>query len=137
MSLRYLLDTNICIYIINRKPPEVFHHFDHLKAGQVGISSVTTAELHFGIDKSQSERNRAALDKFLVPLEIFAFDENASRCYGKLRAHLEKQGTLIGSMDMMIGAHALALGVILVTNNTREFARVPGLKLENWAEAKV
>lgn len=130
--LRYLLDTNICIYIINRRPVAVFDHFNGLQAGAVGISSITAAELDFGVTKSGSARNRAALDKFLAPLDILPFDEQAVRSYGPLRAQLETQGAPIGPMDLLIAAHALALDVVLVTNNQREFARVPGLRLDNW-----
>ena len=130
----YLLDTNICIYIINRRPMEVFDRFEGLKVGQVAISSITGAELSSGVHKSGSSRNRQALDKFLAPLDILSFDEAAMRAYGSLRSHLEGQGTPIGSMDMLIAAHALALDATLVTNNTREFHRVPGLALENWVD---
>ena len=128
----YLLDTNICIYIINRRPMEVFDRFEGLKVGQVAVSSITGAELSFGVEKSGSTRNRQALDKFLAPLDILAFDEAAMRASGSLRTHLEGQGTPIGSMDMLIASHALALEATLVTNNAREFQRVPGLVLENW-----
>lgn len=130
---RYLLDTSICIYIINQRPLGVFKHFSGLQAGQIGISSITQAELDFGVAKSGSPRNRRALDKFLLPLDVHDFDAQAARTYGDLRAHLETQGTPIGGMDMLIAAHALTLEYILVTNNTREFQRVPDLKLENWA----
>jgi tRNA(fMet)-specific endonuclease VapC len=132
----YLLDTNICIYIINKRPMEVFDRFEGLAVGQVAISSVTGAELSFGVEKSGSSRNRQALDKFLAPLDILPFDEAAMRTYGPLRSHLEAQGTPIGSMDLLIAAHALALNATLVTNNIREFQRVPGLVLENWVAPK-
>lgn len=135
MTPRYLLDTNICIYIINRRPPEVFRHFDGVAAGQIGISSITHAELDFGVAKSGSRRNRVALDKFLLPLEIMPFDADAARQYGKLRAQLELAGTPIGALNTLIAAHALALGITLITNNTREFERVPKLRLEDWASA--
>ncbi|WP_347249405.1 type II toxin-antitoxin system VapC family toxin [Zoogloea sp.] len=131
---RYLLDTNICIYIINRKPPEVFGHFDGLSVGEIAISSITGAELTSGVAKSGSPRNQQALDKFLAPLDILAFDAMAMQQYGRLRTQLEKQGTPIGPLDTLIAAHALALGCTLVTNNLREFERVPGLSLENWAQ---
>ena len=131
-DLRFLLDTNICIYIIKRQPEAVFDRFAGLQAGAVGISSITGSELHYGVAKSGSTRNLLALEKFLAPLEVPAFDDAAMREYGKLRAHLEKQGTPIGSLDMLIAAHALALDVVLVTNNLREFERVPGLRLDNW-----
>lgn len=107
---RYLLDSNICIYIINRKPPEVFRHFDGLSVGEVAISSITGAELAYGVAKSGSQRNQQALEKFLAPLDILAFDSMAMQQYGRLRAQLEKQGTPIGPMDTLISAHALALG---------------------------
>ena len=132
-GVRYLLDTNICIYIINRKPTEVFQRFEGLTVGDIGISSITGAELVYGVEKSGSARNRQALEKFLAPLEVITFDDAAMRQYGQLRARLEKQGTPIGPLDMLIAAHAMVLGSILVTNNTREFERIPSLALENWA----
>jgi tRNA(fMet)-specific endonuclease VapC len=128
----YLLDTNICIYIINRRPPGVFDRFAGLQIGQVAISSITGAELTYGVEKSRSSRNRQALDKFLAPLDVLPFDEAAMRRYGGLRSALELQGTPIGPMDQLIAAHALALDAVLVSNNLREFERVPGLRLENW-----
>lgn len=130
--MRYLLDTNICIYIINRRAPHVFERFETLRAGDVGVSSITAAELAFGVAKSRSARNQAALEKFLAPLEIVSFGEEAVWHYGRLRAEPERQGQPIGSLDTLIAAHALALGVTLVTNNREEFARVPGLRCENW-----
>ncbi|MDO5090985.1 MAG: PIN domain-containing protein [Cardiobacteriaceae bacterium] len=133
-TLRYLLDTNICIYIINRKPPGIFRHFAALPADSVGISAITGAELAFGVAKSGSQRNQDALAKFLAPLEILPFDAHAMQRYGAVRRDLEKAGTPIGALDTLIAAHALALDVILVSNNLREFARVPGLRLANWAE---
>jgi tRNA(fMet)-specific endonuclease VapC len=133
MSVRYLLDTNICIYVINRKPVEVFRHFEGLSAGEIAVSSITGAELAYGVAKSGSTRNRQALEKFLIPLDILPFDAVAMHQYGQLRAQLEKQGTPIGPLDMLIAAHALTLGCTLVTNNLREFERVPGITLENWA----
>ena len=130
--MKYLLDTNICIYIINERPVQVMARFRQERIGEIGVSSLTTAELAYGVEKSGSARNRQALEKFLAPLEIVAFAETAFRHYGRLRADLEQRGLLIGSMDMLIAAHALALNAILVTNNTREFERVSGLHLENW-----
>lgn len=131
-GLRYLLDTNICIYIINRRPEKVFRHFESLRAGNVGVSSITAAELAFGVAKSGSKRNQQALGKFLAPLEVMPFGEDAIEVYGQVRARLEARGTPIGSLDTLIAAHALTLGVTLVTNNLREFRRVPDLALENW-----
>lgn len=128
-----LLDTNICIYIINARPPEVLVHFHRYQLGDIGVSSVVAAELAYGVAKSRSARNRAALEMFLSPLEILPFDERAVWSYGELRADLERQGISIGSLDTMIAAHALSLDATLVTNNVREFARAPGLRLDNWA----
>ncbi len=129
-----LLDTNICIYIINAKPPEVLANFHRFRLGEIGISSVVAAELAYGVAKSSSARNRSALEMFLTPLEILPFDDKVFWAYGDLRADLERQGKSIGTMDTMIAAHALSLDAILVTNNTREFARVGGLRLENWVD---
>ena len=131
--MKYLLDTNICIYIIKQNPKNVLARFDALQIGDVAISSVTLAELSYGVEKSQHDvKNRAALEEFILPLELVLFDKEATNHYGKIRAFLEKQGTLIGPLDLMIAAHALSLNLTLVTNNTKEFARVPHLKLENW-----
>lgn len=127
-----LLDTNICIYVINTRPAEVLAQFHAYRLGEIGISSVVAAELAYGVAKSGSARNRAALEMFFAPLEILPFDDKAAWAYGDLRASLERQGQPIGAMDTMIAAHALSLDAILVTNNTREFSRVAGLRLENW-----
>ena len=128
-----LLDTNICIYIINKRPPQVAAHFDGLVYGDVAVSSITGAELAFGVAKSGSARNQDALEKFLAPLEVLPFDAAAMYAYGTLRAQLQARGQPIGALDMLIAAHALALGATLVTTNLAEFARVPGLACENWA----
>jgi tRNA(fMet)-specific endonuclease VapC len=130
--LIYFLDTNICIYIINRKPPHVFEKFRQYRMGDIAISSITAAELAFGVEKSGSERNRQALEKFFAPLEILPFDEECIWHYATVRNQLQQQVQVIGGLDMMIAAHALARDATLVTNNTREFERVIGLKLENW-----
>ena len=127
-----LLDTNICIYIINTKPPEVLARFHQFRLGEIGLSSGVAAELAYGVAKSASARNRRALEMFLAPLQVVAFDANAVWVYGDLRADLERQGLSIGSLDTLIAAHALSLDAVLVTNNTREFSRVKGLKVENW-----
>jgi len=127
-----LLDTNICIYIINAKPADVLERFRQYRMGEVGLCSVVAAELAFGVAKSGSLRNRQALEMFLAPLTILPFDQQASWVYGDLRADLQKRGTPIGSLDTLIAAHALSQQSTLVTNNTREFALVPGLRLENW-----
>ena len=131
--MEYLLDTNTCIYIIKKNPPEVLEKFKTLSLGMVGISSITLAELQYGVMKSANPRkNRLALERFAIPLDILDFGYLQTIEYGKLRADLEGKGKPIGPMDMMIAAHALSLGAILVTNNEREFQRVTGLKIENW-----
>lgn len=128
-----LLDSNICIYLINNRPPEVLARFRQFGLGEIGISSVVAAELAFGAAKSASSvRNRHALEVFFAPLEVLPFDEAAVWAYGDLRADLERRGESIGSLDTMIAAHALSLNGVLVTNNIREFAKVKGLKLDNW-----
>jgi tRNA(fMet)-specific endonuclease VapC len=132
--MRYLLDTNICIYLIRKKPPEVMEKFRDCSAGDIGISSITAAELLFGVQNSQYPiQNQRALEQFLVPLVIVDFDHQAAIVYGMIRATLERQGSSIGPLDTLIAAHALSLSVILVTNNIREFSRVPDLKVVNWA----
>ena len=134
--MKVMLDTNTCIAIIKRKPPQVLKRFNAYKVGEIGISWVTLAELEFGVAKSQHlEKNQAALDEFVLPLEIANFDREVARVYGRVRATLEKKGTLIGSLDMMIGAHALTLGVKLATNNGREFSRIKGLTVVDWLDS--
>lgn len=131
--MKFLLDTKICIYIIKQKPVEVLNKFKAYDVGDIAISSVTVAELEFGVQKSQfPEKNRQALAQFLIPLSVVAFDRPAAIVYGKVRFDLEKQGTPIGSLDTLIAAHALSLQITLVTNNVKKFNRVPNLKLENW-----
>jgi tRNA(fMet)-specific endonuclease VapC len=133
--MKYLLDTNICIYIIKNKPAQVYEKFLTLEFGSVGISSITLAELNYGVEKSmQIEKNKEALLKFLTPIEIADFNFEAAIEYGKIRSDLEKKGTPIGSLDLLIAAHALSLKITLVTNNENEFNRVAGLKIENWAK---
>lgn len=132
--MKYLLDTNICIYLIRHRPSQVRARFESCQIGDIGISSVTLAELQYGVAKSQfPERNQRALEAFVLPLEVVAFDAEAAAAYGPVRAFLERQGTPIGAMDLMIAAHALSLRVTLVTNNVSEFSRVQGLSVENWA----
>jgi len=131
--VKLMLDTNICIALIKRKPVHALQKFTEYQIGDIGISAVTLAELRYGVSKSQHHaKNHAALDEFILPLEVAAFDEPATLAYGTLRAALEKKGTPIGSLDTMIAAHALSLGVTLVTNNTREFKRVPKLAVVDW-----
>ncbi len=131
-----LLDTNTCIYIINNRPPNVLERFRKYKAGEVGISSIAASELAYDVAKSGSIKNRKALDMFLAPMQILPFDSQCLWFYADLRASLEKQGLSIGPMDTLIAAHALSIDGTLVTNNIKEFMRVPKLKLDNWFEAK-
>ncbi len=131
--MRFMLDTDSCIALIKRKPAKALRRFLSLAPGEIGISAITLAELRFGVAKSaQRERNSQALDEFIIPLEIADFDEAAADAYGKVRATLEAAGTPIGPFDTQIGAHAISLGAVLVTHNTREFSRIPGLALEDW-----
>lgn len=133
--MEYLLDTNICIYIIKKKPEKVLQKFRTLTLGSVAISSITIAELHYGIEKrSKPKQNQDALDKFLTPLEIINFDYDATIEYGKIRSDLERKGTPIGTFDTLIAAHALSLDLTLITNNEKEFQRIPKLKIENWTK---
>jgi tRNA(fMet)-specific endonuclease VapC len=130
-----MLDTNICIALIKRKPPKALRRFDGLSAGDVGISAITLAELRYGIAKSRStEQNKQALEEFLLPLEVADFDERAASAYGPIRAALEMAGRPIGPLDTQIGAHAQSLDAVLITNNTAEFRRIKGLKIENWLD---
>lgn len=133
--MKHMLDTNICIYLIKKKPEKVLSRFRSNTIGDIGISSITLAELRYGVEKSlQVQKNREALNAFLLPLEIADFDAEAALSYGIIRAVLEKAGTPIGSMDMLIGAHAMSLGVTLVTNNVREFKRIRNLNIADWSK---
>ena len=133
--MRYMLDTNICIYVIKHKPETVFRKLQTIHPEDVCISSVTYAELVHGVEKSIAvEKNRLALSMLLANMEILDFDVDAADCYGKIRAGLERKGTPIGPLDMMIAGHAQSLGYTIVTNNVKEFSRVAALKIENWAE---
>jgi len=131
----YLLDTNACIHLINQKPgyERILRRMDGLEHGQVVISSITTAELHFGVEASvQVERNRLKLERFLATFDVAPFEAAASRRYGAVRAYLKARGTPIGPLDTLIAGHALMLNATVVTNNVGEFARVPGLSVEDW-----
>ena len=133
--MRYLLDTNICIYIIKRSPPEVYDCFRRLHVGDVGVSAITYCELQYGVARSsRPEENQLALAEFLGPLEVLDFPSEAAIVFGVIRAHLQRAGFPIANYDLLIAAHALHRGLTLVTNNTKEFGRVPGLKVENWIE---
>lgn len=131
--MRYMLDTNICIYLIKHKPPQVFEKLQEHNPDEICISAVTYAELVHGVEKSKAvERNRLALTILLSNIEILDFDMKAAEEYGRIRADLEKKGTPIGPFDMMIAGHAKSLGYTVVTNNVGEFKRVEGLQYENW-----
>jgi tRNA(fMet)-specific endonuclease VapC len=133
--MRFLLDTNICIFLIKCKPAIVLQRLKRSLVSGIGISSITLSELEYGVQKSaQVERNAVSLLRFLTPFEIVAFDDSAAREYGKIRAMLERNGQPIGNMDMLIGAHAKSLGLTLVTNNVREFKRIDGLRIEDWTK---
>ncbi len=131
--MKYMLDTNMCIYIIKQHPESVLKKFITLPVGEVCISSITLAELMYGVHKSQHhKKNKTALNEFLSPLDIMPFDEEVTDHYGRIRTYLENKGIPIGPLDMMIAAHAQCLGSTLVTNNKKEFIRVPGLNIEDW-----
>lgn len=133
--MKYMLDTNICIYAIKHKPPEVIKNFLEHDPDDMCISAITYGELMHGVEKSQAvERNRIALTLFLSSISIIPFDYYAAEEYGKIRADLEHKGTPIGPMDMLIAGHARSEKLILVTNNTREFLRVEGLDVADWTK---
>ena len=133
--MKYMLDTNICIYIIKQKPQKVIDRFRQAKVSEIGVSSITLSELEYGVIKSANpEQNKLALTQFVAPIEIPAYDDAAAQHYGRVRAYLERQGTPIGSLDLLIAAHALSLNAVLITNNEKEFKRVSKLKIENWAK---
>lgn len=133
--MQYMLDTNIFIYLCKGTHPAISDHVRTFGPGDISISTITLAELEFGISKStKPEKNRRHFQEFLLPFEILPFDSGAAIEYGMIRHYLEKSGSPIGPMDTLIAAHALAIGSCLVTNNEREFTRVPGLKVENWSK---
>ena len=131
--MKYMLDTDTCIYVINKRPQSVFDRFKQERVGNIGLSSISLSELRYGAEKSPNPgKNLMALEDFITPLEILEYGEEEAEEYGRIRSHLEKRGEPIGSMDMLIAAHAKSLGVTLVTNNGREFKKVPGLPIETW-----
>ena len=134
--MSYVLGTDTCIYIIKRRPKGVVERFENkIDVRDVGVSGITVAELRYGAEKSGfGERNLRALDLFISSLNVYPFGEVVTPVYAQLRATLERQGTPIGPLDTLIAAHALSLEATLVTNNTREFSRVPELLVENWAD---
>ncbi len=133
--MTYMLDTNICIYAMKKKPEQVLRRLKEALHSGICISSITLAELEYGMKHSSNpEKNAQALLRFLVPFSILPFEPAAATEYGEIRAYLQRQGTPIGPLDMLIAGHARAEGLVLVTNNGKEFERVPGLVIENWAE---
>jgi tRNA(fMet)-specific endonuclease VapC len=130
--LTYMLDTNLCIYVMTKRSLDLLEKFNSL-AEQLCISSITLGELHYGAEKSARRvDNLTAIEHFVARLEVLAFAAKAAAHYGQLRAELERAGTPCGPHDMQIGGHARSEGLIVVTNNTREFGRMPGLRAENW-----
>ena len=133
--MRYLLDTNICVFLIRNKSPRILVELRKHPLEDLCISSITMAELEYGCDRSADPaKNRLALTEFLSPFTLLSFDESAACVYGKVRTGLEKVGTPIGSMDLLIASHAVSQQMIVVTNNTREFNRVEGLAVEDWSQ---
>ena len=134
--MKYLLDTNICIYIINEKPEKVLQKFEQYPVSDFGISSITHAELQYGVEKStNTNTNQVALDEFLLPLTILPFHgKKLVTRYGEIRTSLESKGKTIGPLDMLIAAHALSLDLTIISNNIKEFSRIPNLNCENWID---
>ena len=131
--MKYMLDTNICIYAIKHKPPEVIKNFLAHDPDDMCVSVITYSELMYGAEKSKTvDRNRSAVTLFLSSISILPFNDHAAEEYGKVRSELERKGTPIGPMDTLIAGHARSKGLVLITNNTREFCRVENLKIEDW-----
>lgn len=134
--IRFLLDTNVCVELIRGRADQVFRRLQQHTVDEIGISSITLAELQYGVAKSaRPGRNAMLLAKFCAPLAILPLDNAAAEAYGAVRAELERHGKPIGPLDTLIAAHALSLGVTLITNNEREFRRVAGLRVANWLAA--
>ncbi len=133
--MKYLLDTNSCIYLIKNKPKKLLKKFTSIKPKDVAISSITVSELWYGVFKSTKQKeNEMALREFLLPFTTISFDDKSAEIYGVIRSELEKKGKTIGAMDMLIGSISLAHDLTLVTNNEKEFKRIKKLKVENWAK---
>ena len=133
--IKYLIDTNICIYIMNKRPTGIIHKFKLFDVGEIGVSTITVSELQYGVSKSKNRRlNKQRIEEFLSPLEILPYDEIAASIYGDIRLQLEKRGEPIGPLDLLIAAHALSRNLVLISNNEKEFKRVKKLKVENWAK---
>lgn len=136
--MKFLLDTNTCIYIINKKPPSVVSRIRSKQPDDVAISTITIAELEYGVYRSQyPDQNRIALLQFLVPFVILDFDQSAAALYGPIRTSLESKGTPIGPMDLLLAAQSMSKKLVLVTNNEREFRHVDGLQIENWVSKQL
>lgn len=133
--MKYLIDTNLCIYILNNRPVEVIHKFKQFAVGEIGISTITVSELQYGVEKSmQQKQNQVRLDEFLAPLEILSFNELAARMYGDIRLRLEQSGQSIDPIDLFIAAHALSQNLIIVTNNDNKFKCIKDLDIEDWTQ---
>jgi tRNA(fMet)-specific endonuclease VapC len=133
--MRYLLDTNICVLLIRQKSQTVLQKLTQHPFTDIAVSAITVAELQYGVAKSvHSTQNQQALDFFLLPLTILPFDEGVATTYGEIRVYLEAQGTPIGAIDTLLAAQAVGHKLIFVTNNVREFVRVPGLSVEDWTK---
>ena len=133
--IKYLIDTNICIYIMNKRPIGIIHKFKLFDVGEIGVSTITVSELQYGVSKSKNRRlNKQRIEEFLSPLEILPYDEIAAGIYGDIRLQLEKCGEPIGPIDLLIAAHALSRNLVLISNNEKEFKRVKNLKVENWVK---
>ena len=131
--MKYLIDTNICIYIMNKHPADVITKFKQFELGEIGISTITVSELQYGVAKSTyREKNEVRIEEFMAPFEILTYDLSAAKIYGDIRFQLEKRGQIIGPLDMLIAAHAISQELILITNNDKEFKRITKLKIENW-----
>ncbi|ETD27353.1 type II toxin-antitoxin system tRNA(fMet)-specific endonuclease VapC [Helicobacter canis] len=130
---KIMLDTNICIYILNNKPERIKKHFDKYELGEIAISSISVAELFFGVEKSKfKESNTLALNAFLANLKVLEFASREASVYAKIRADLERRKALIGAMDMLIASVAVANDLTLITNDSKDFKRVKNLQIENW-----
>ncbi len=132
--MRFMLDTNTCIELIRNRDERVLRRMKRRSTDEICVSSVTLSELEYGVAKSTNPENRLALAEFMTPLTVAPYDDAVAPVYGRIRAELEQAGTPIGPLDTMIAAHALSLGLTVVTGNEREFRRVPGLKVQNWAK---
>ncbi|MDL1973514.1 MAG: type II toxin-antitoxin system VapC family toxin [Deltaproteobacteria bacterium] len=133
--MKYLIDTNICIYIMNKRPAGIIHKFKLFDVGEIGVSTITVSELQYGVSKSKNRGlNKQRIEEFLSPLEILPYDEIAATIYGDIRVQLEKRGEPIGPLDLLIAAHALSRNLVIISNNEKEFKRVKNLKVENWVK---